>query len=214
MAALYVRELFGLLRYLGIEQQRVADAVGPNKHQISYWAHGHRPVPKRKREAFLRFVTDAITSQRRTLEAVPPPSVPATLITLTPAQAFDLAISRHVERWRLECQQAIGDIARTHAAAVRTQQRYQHLDPAKLTVEELEAYLRASHGVSRILRDTLRLKTGADEIGGRLLTAQYGGTPEEEIWRIAAQATGAASQEEEPREDDDVVSDGEPGRPG
>ena len=197
MGTLYVKELFGVLRFLGIEQQQVVTAVGPNKAQVSLWAHGKRPVPKKLTGGFIHFVAEAITAKRADVWRANTRPPHDTLLSMSPAERFDADLKNHLERWALECYEALGTLQREHARHVQTQRRYQHLNPSKLTVEELNVYLAATNGVSRTLRAALRLKTGADMIDGRFLSPPLDKTPVDYFWFIAQQFQRGESQEEE-----------------
>ena len=201
MTVFYVKELFGVLRFLGIEQQRVVAAVGPNKAQVSLWANGKRAVPKKLNAVFKHFVAEAITTARADVVRTSSDVSPATLLSRTPLDQFDADVKHRLERWAVECYEAIGTLEREHRRHVQTQGRYQHTNPSKLTVDELTTYLEASNGVSRTLRAALRLKTGADTIDGRFLSPPFDMKPVEYFWYIERQFQRGESQAEDTRDD-------------
>jgi predicted transcriptional regulator len=61
MQPVYVNKLFELLEFLGIEQKAVVKVLGASKTQVSLWAHGKRPIPKKQALPFIWFVSDSIT---------------------------------------------------------------------------------------------------------------------------------------------------------
>jgi hypothetical protein len=201
MAALYVRALFGLLRHLGVQQQRVADAIGPNKIQVSLWAHGKRPLPRKLEQGFLTYV-DAAMQARRTETA---------------------ALLHHLHQWELECSAQVGTLTAQLERARARVRAYDHLDPIHVDDHDFATYAMALRQAYRSLRLLAQWRRRADVTAGRLLMppGREEISPSAYLWAIYARYGGQRADEADEAdkavaaadEDDEGGAEAEPGRP-
>jgi hypothetical protein len=192
--SLYVKELFALLRTLGVEQQRVVTTLGVSKTQVSLWANGHQPLPRKRLTAFQHFVEDAIAEQRAAVLAQHPPS-PRTFTLLkdrTPIEGFEEAVLKQLHRWDLECYAASGELAALHKRYREEARRFLHLDLTKLSADELSCYIEALRGQYRTARIYAHVLELTDLSEGRYLTPPLSPfmTPEAYLGDIIARYTG------------------------
>jgi hypothetical protein len=199
MGTLYVKELFGLLRSLALEQQEVGAAMGSNKTQISLWANGKRPLPKRMTLPFLEYVARAMQTSREAASAKHhEPHTSSLLGPPSPAEQLDLTLIAHLRRWELECYDRTGNLWRDHERH-RNTIAFFPIDIHKLSPDEFTRYMEAVRGLHRTGRLLAHLLERTDLTEGRSLGLPdpAGISPLEYLWRIVREYQGAQGQEED-----------------
>jgi len=140
---LYVTELFGLLRALGVPQKRCASALSLPRQVITNWASGGVSVPARHRASLVAFVEDVITEA---------------LTTATPDQYPQLCEQMHqyLRRWADENLERRGVFDRWYANLARELAQTLKTPLSTLTLEELQAaqalHLKAAHGIREAIQ--------------------------------------------------------------
>jgi transcriptional regulator with XRE-family HTH domain len=61
---IYAKSLFELMKFLGWEQQAIAERLGVSKSSISLWATGTRPISKRHEQPFLDLVIEILRDEQ------------------------------------------------------------------------------------------------------------------------------------------------------
>jgi hypothetical protein len=201
MATVYVQELFGLLRYLNIEQQAVVTAVRSNKTQVSLWANGKRPLPKRAMPAFFAFMAQTITAGTAAAWATPsPPREPPTLLrSPAPAEQWEQDLLLCLHRWELECVTTGGQLSKDHEGYRATLRPYFYVDLLKLSDDEFTIYMTAFRGAYRTGRLLAHLRHRTDLTEGRVLSPPLRTdiSPLDYFWRLASTYQADADEDEE-----------------
>jgi transcriptional regulator with XRE-family HTH domain len=60
---IYAKSLIALMKYLGWEQQQIAERLAVSPPMVSLWANGVRPVSQRHEKAFMALVVEALRAR-------------------------------------------------------------------------------------------------------------------------------------------------------
>jgi predicted transcriptional regulator len=128
----YVSKLFGLLRFLGIEQQEVAATLKISEAQVSYWAKGKRPLPKRHWERFEWLVAERLRAACEQAETQSRPVGNTVLTRSTTFRDFCDEANRHIAAWVLEIKAVQGRLNEEIDERLRIATSYLGQDKLKL----------------------------------------------------------------------------------
>jgi hypothetical protein len=215
MDHVYVAELLALLRALEIEQRQVASHLGASRTQVSLWANGHRPLPRKFEQPFLAYVDHVMHA--RLDEAWAHNHAPPTphLLSASSAETLEDTLLHTLHRWDLECYARSGTLTQTLERQRAILRSYDHLDPLKLDDADFAHYLTACRQAYRQLRLLAHWRRRGDLTEGRLLTppGREEISPSQYLWAIYARYYGQHADEDVATADDeaDGVSGEEPG---
>ena len=150
MSHLYVRELYGLLRTFGLNQDDVAEHLGCARTSVGGWIQGQRPIPPRHSTAFLHLVRQAIEK--------------ACATSSEQEHTLEILVRAHLERWATELSAAQRFDTRNYANCRSVLDVYLHHDPPHLETETLATMLAAARALVKTLRQETDRRRNPDAL--------------------------------------------------
>jgi transcriptional regulator with XRE-family HTH domain len=152
----FVKNLFALLRTLGVTQQAVAASLGVSKGLVSLWAQGKVPIPQHHLRPFFELVANTIDN------ALPPAErhmmTGADLSpTPSPRRLLQHSVDEYLDLWLLEQYAQRGRLERDYQSAYNVLMSYRTQHPSKLDAAQREEINEACRTIQHANRALERL---------------------------------------------------------